>query len=321
MVDLRKEMLLQIPFKAILTTSFDRWLPGMDTSPDTVRRVLRRDGGQWWDLPENTCDVLPRVPVIKLHGDASAGGVVLGRGDYRQRIHAASSYTAFLRAAFAQYTVLFLGVSFTDAYLNELRSETLHLLYGASPDLERPWGYATMLRTPGLAALFRAHEGIELLEMADYSEFDDWLAHIARRTSLRGRLGELLDGKDIVWIDTHPANNVRGRALFRECGATVHEIATEAQLDRERHGHAALVITQFGHDPTSGEARAHHVLDALRGWPVRPPVIVFASPGLRVAENRRSCLARGAWEYATQWSELYRSIEVLFARTPGFAVS
>jgi hypothetical protein len=68
------------------------------------------------------------------------------------------------------------------------------------------------------------------------------------------------------------------------------------------------------------EARALRVLDRVRGWPTRPPVIVFASrltPPQALRQNRLECLRRGAWEYTTVWSELYRYIELLFDRTPG----
>lgn len=44
---------------------------------------------------------------------------------YRRLLHATPAYRAFLRTLFATRNVLFLGFSFTDAYINELRSEIL----------------------------------------------------------------------------------------------------------------------------------------------------------------------------------------------------
>lgn len=319
----RCELLRKIPFKAILTTNFDRWLCGEATGPETYWDVLREDRGRWWEFPLTASDAQPHVPIIKLHGDANGdpdtAEIVLGRADYRHRVYGEHGYTSFIRAAFAEYTVLFLGVSFTDAYLNELRSETLHMLYDPARPRAQPWGYAVMKVAPEtrhVPQLFLEYEGIEVLPLEEFPQFDEWLAALTHRTSVQGRLHELLHDEQIVWVDARPENNRRGRALFEACGATVHALTSETQLD-PRHAEAALLVTHFGYDPRTRDSRAFRVLDVLRTWPTRPPVIVFASPTAPVAENRRECLRRGAWEYATDWSELYRLIEVLFGRTPG----
>jgi CheY-like chemotaxis protein len=317
----RCKLLQSIPFKAILTTNFDAWLPGENTGPSTYWNVLREDLGRWWEFPIRASDPHPRVPIIKLHGDANGNPdqapIVLGRTDYRRRVYGENGYTSFIRAAFASYTVLFLGVSFTDAYLNELRSETLHLLQNA--DRNEAWGYAIMKiddpKRP-FVDLFREHESIEVLECAEFAEFDLWLQVIAARTSAQGRLRELLTGKRIVWIDSRPENNALGRELFETCGATVHALTSEAQL-ADAHRDADVLVTQFGHDLISSSSRAFRVLETVAKWPSRPPVIVFASPDGPVDANRRECLRRGAGEYATQWSELYRLIETLLSRRPG----
>ncbi|MCX5746454.1 MAG: hypothetical protein NT062_28590 [Proteobacteria bacterium] len=48
-------------------------------------------------------------------------------------------------------------------------------------------------------------------------------------------------------------------------------------------------------------------------------MIVFAANQApdRLSDNRRQCLRRGAWEYTTAWSELYRAIELVLGRVPG----
>jgi hypothetical protein len=319
----RTELLRSIPFKAILTTNFDRWLPGHHTGPDTYWNVLREEHGRWWEFPVRSSDPHPDVPIIKLHGEANGdpdnGAIVLGRTDYRRRIYGEHGYTSFIRAAFASYTVLFLGVSFTDAYLNELRSEALQLLHGAAGLRSTPWGYAIMkvedARRP-LVELFREHEGIEVLPIAEFDQFDDWLRAIAQRTSAQGRLRELLATKQIVWIDSRPDNNRFGRELFEACGATVHALTSEEELKPE-HRDAALLVTQFGYDATYGTSRAFSMLERINAWPTRPPVIVFASADGPTERNRQECIRRGAWEYATEWSELYRLIETLLSRKPG----
>ncbi len=318
----RARLLRQIPFRAILTTNFDASLRGGDANAWTYRRVLRDHHGRWSTFPTHASEQEPRVPILKLHGDANGdpevAKLVLGRSDYRRRIYGDAGYTGFVRAAFASYTVLFLGVSFTDAYLNELRSETLSFLKPPSDGREPAWGYAILKIEPGqegLPDLFRRHEGIHVLPIGELDEFDRLLAALTARTSIRGRLTQLLSDKTIVWIDAQPENNRIGRELFAACGARMIALTSEVEL-APAHAAADLVITHFGHRG-GDDVRAFRVLEALRGWPTRPPVIVFASPGDHSAANRRACLHRGAWEYATQWSELNRLIEVLLSRNPG----
>ena len=78
--------------------------------------------------------------MLKLHGEVGPVGedVVFTQRDYRERLYSSAAYMTFLRSLFATSTVLFLGVSFTDAYLNELRSEVLAMLDHRSEDLRSP---------------------------------------------------------------------------------------------------------------------------------------------------------------------------------------
>lgn len=321
----RARLLQSIPFKAIFTTNFDPILVGGDTGSQTYWNVLRKRDGRWWEFPVGVGDsnVRPSIPVIKLHGDANGdpnkAAVVLGRTDYRSRVYGENGYTGFIRAAFANYTPLFLGVSFTDAYLNELRSETLSFLHDAPGG--QPWGYAVMNITEDnmhLPELYREHEHIEILPTTEHSQFDEWLRAIEARTSARGRLQSLLRGKRIVWIDARPANNKVGRELFEGCDAKVTTLLSEDELSADEHASADLLITHFGYN-NPGSARAYRVLDALRRWSSGPPVLVFTAPGTptQLESRRRECIRRGAWEYATKWGELYRLIETLLARQVG----
>jgi hypothetical protein len=318
-VEARCEWLRTIPFKAILTTNYDRWLPTGTDSNDAYWDVLRHDQNRWWEFPIRKGDPHPNVPVLRLHGEANGdpakAPLVLGRADYRRRVYGDRGYTSFIRAAFAQYTVLFLGVSFTDAYLNELRSETLQFLRDANQ--QTPWGYATMkldAQTRHLERLYLSQEGIQILPMAKFEEFDQWLRTLAERTSAQGRLKQLMSTKKVIWLDARPENNELGRELLTACGAEVVSLRHEDEL-RPEMSDASLLVTQFGY--TNGDSRAFRALERMKSWSTRPPVIVFASPDGPVEDNRRDCIRRGAWEYATQWSELFRLVEVLFSRNPG----
>ncbi len=54
------------------------------------------------------------------------------RRGYRQLLHATSGYNDFLQSVMASCTVLYLGFSFTDHYLNDLRSSVLSMMEGRS---------------------------------------------------------------------------------------------------------------------------------------------------------------------------------------------
>jgi len=319
----RREQLLRIPFKAILTTNFD---PSLETSstdlgPQVYGEVLREQRGRWWNAPPSPGDHEQRTPILKLHGDANGTGrhlpLVLGRADYRRLIYADRNYANFIRSAFAEYTVLFLGVSFTDAYLNELRSEVLHLVYPRGA--KTPWGYAVVNQpSPMLREFLRTDEGIELLATETHDGFDRWIEALAARTSISGRLNTLLSNRRVVWIDPNPQNNEEGRKLLSHTGA-VESLTSPDQLVAASHQDADLILTNYGHAGT-GSSRAFELLDQIRAWPTRPPVIVFADgigSDAQLAGNRRECLRRGAWEYTTAWGELYRAIELVLGRVPG----
>ena len=322
----RLDLLRRIPFKAILTTNFDPTLEATATTlaPEVYAEVLRDERARWWNAPSATTHELPRTPLLKLHGDANGDPLrlplVLGRDDYRQRVYADRNYANFIRAAFAEYSVLFIGVSFTDAYLNELRSEVLHLVHRR--DGAPPWGYAVVRNpSPMFCEFMRKHEGIEVLPIAEFHEVERRLGAIADRTSIEGRLATLLANKRVVWIDPNPQNNELGRALLTQTGA----VASLTSLDQltSAHHDADLLLTHFGYDGP-GRSHAFELLDRLRGWPQRPPVIVFASGDAtpeQLGANRRECLRRGAWEYATEWGELYRAIELVLGRVPGQSAS
>jgi hypothetical protein len=122
----RRELLEEIPFRAVLTTNYDRTLKGETPSPASYRSLLRSVQTPWI----NTLYVTPRDrksrPLLKLHGDLdSPETIVLTRRDYRRLLYENPHYLSFLRAYLLSHTVLYIGFSFTDAYLNELRSELL----------------------------------------------------------------------------------------------------------------------------------------------------------------------------------------------------
>lgn len=320
---IRRIQLLQgIPFEAILTTNIDGLLEGVRPSEEVYSRILRRTL-MWWELAE--WPEPPRIPIVHLHGTVGVpdNPVVLARADYRRLLYKDSRYSSFLRSVFATRTVLFLGVSFTDAYLNELRSEILALL--REPSLKTPpLAYAVLNdQTESQRRYLKQHEGIEVLNYSTrpdadgkpttWQGFDEWLRAIYDRTSADARLKELLHGRRVVWLDPARDNNSYGVTVLEKAGAKVNLIAVPDELDEENHSDADLLITHFGYK----DGIAAKVLGRVGSWgDERPPVIVFATPE-HAAENRSRVLRLGAFEYAWDWGELFRLIEQLFGRDLG----
>ncbi len=328
----RARLLREVPFDAILTTNYDPYLPGGD--PEAQYREVLRSPLQWWERVDWSDPAFaPRCRVIKLHGDANGepglNPIVLGREDYRRRVYGDRSYADFLRALLATRTVLFLGVSFSDAYLNELRSEVLSLLGRASAGAPPVWYAVHQDKGPEWRDYFRRCEGIEILPFAveggDFSGFDRWLEAIHRRTSVEGRLRAILHDPTlrpdaaaaprIVWVDPDVESNRYGIERLQQLDVEVEQLDRPEALVADRHRGALLIISRFGYR-ASGQPDAVRLLEVVSGWRERPPVIVFADPE-HGRENRRRVLRSGAYELATDWRDLFRLVERLYGRQPG----
>jgi len=340
----RRSALREMPVRAILTTNFDAFLGRTRAKdPPVPRRTGADDGAVLPSTPDTFAEVLrgphpwfarrpwerhdePRAPVVKLHGDANGNPdlapLVFARRDYRRLLHESPHHTNFLRAMFATHTVLFLGVSFTDAYLNELRSEVLSLIgrkAGGADD--QPWGYAIVSdKTPAWRRYLRDHEGIEPLAYeskgSDHSGFDGWLQAIAAASSTVGRLRSVLASRTvrkIVWVDPKHDQNEPGLRMLKQAMGEDVVVRRDAASLQPADRAAALVITHLGYrDEESSTAK--DVLQALHGKAgPRPPVIVFAS-GRKAQTNRTELLRHGAWEYASSFEELAQLIDQLFCR-------
>lgn len=318
----RISLLRDIPFRAVLTTNFDSLLdahfaPSKGDDIAAYAGVLR-DHQPWWSRSDWQ-QVGIRTPLIHLHGRANGqvdDPIVLARSDYRRRLYEDHRYANFVRSVFSRYTMLFLGVSFTDAYLNELRSEVLSFVHlRSSAD---PWGYAVTDRNdPSWSRFLRDHEGIEALAYTadqQHSRFDRWLEAICQRTSPRQRMSQLLGQRRIVWVDPNEIANGLGLEVLggrRSEGGRVELLRHPGEVDEHEHASAALLITRFGHRGPD-RSDAFDVLARVSTWAERPPVVVFAGENQHVAVNRERALRRGGYEYATTWEALFEAIERLF---------
>lgn len=133
--------------------------------------------------------------------------LVMTRTGYRKLLHHTPGYGLFVRSLLSSFTVLYLGFSFSDGYLNELRGEVLSMLFGppsaalndsggaadsasrttndrtgegmhlngvmniASGADNRVIGYAVAPdKEPEEIAFFKKHEGVEILTWDSKSE-------------------------------------------------------------------------------------------------------------------------------------------------------
>ena len=333
----RLDLLAGIPFRAILTTNFDGLLQGSLPEAASYARVLRGTArSPWSELFSNLGDRQHRRPdpdfVVKLHGDLAVDHadparktVVFTRRDYRRRLYEEPGYIEFLHAVMASYTVLYMGFSFTDAYLNELRSETLALTGFARTD--KPIAFAIR---DGLDELscehFRNHEGICLLpyvvQGGSHEGFERILRRLYERTNPLPRLAKLLAGKRILWIDSHHDNNELGVRFFEEAAAQEQRRAAHvefvtnadqafAMLDGADAPRYDLIITHWGTD--SRPPTAIKLLRGLAGRTWRAPTIVFAGDD-DVDRRKRQVLRLGATAYCFEWIALLREVERLFAK-------
>lgn len=286
---------------------------------------MRSQEHEWWN--ERFWDDDRRGPrVVKLHGDIlakpAARRLVFSRADYRERLYGNPAYRTFLRAVLATSTVLYLGFSFTDAYLNELRSEILALLEHGHTD--EPIAYAIVNDMSAQdVEYFGRWEGVQILTydsqgLKNFEAFDGYLEALYEATNPVFRLGGCLAGRRLLWLDAMPSNNEAGMQFLLEAagsrGCVIDTVLSWGEaVERLGRSRYDLLITHWGHadaDLASGGrgAVAERILMEMRSRDLRAPVIVFASGGF-ADENRRTALALGAQAYVFEWRDLFREIE------------
>ncbi|MBT7455863.1 MAG: hypothetical protein HN796_18355 [Gemmatimonadetes bacterium] len=324
----RLSWLRGIPFRSILTTNFDPLLPGSTPGPDAYRRVLRPDSYRWWE--SRYWGTTKGAVTLKLHGDVAKRDIVLTRRDYRRHLYGDPAYTTFLRTVVATTTVLYMGFSFEDAYLNELRSEVLALL--GQGKVSAPVAYAIVNDVPpDTQSHFRKHEGIQILSYdtqggKDFSGFDRYLEGIYEETNPLIRFGRLLSTSRLLWIDPHPSNNGEAFEYLQAAAAAADQernplvtVSTAeegvAALERAQLEGAPfdLAITHWGDGATlspdgSSCSAAEGLLSEIRARDLRCPVLVFAG-AVKVDARKKASLGMGALAYCFGFADLYRRIE------------
>jgi CheY-like chemotaxis protein len=358
----RLKHLLGIPFRAIVTTNFDPLLPGVPPDAMVYRRLLRAERlGPWREsilraalgaeanLATATLDA-PDRPVVQLHGtlvhDAS---LVFTRSQYRRRLYANPAYLTALKALLATSTVLFLGYSMRDAYLNELRAELIEAFqtseaaqrdpFGQDPALallRRPLAWAVLEDVSDVArACYERHEGLGVLAYrtgpdGDHGGFDEILARIYDETNPIHRLGQLLRGRRLLWLDPSPERNALGRRLLTEAVREVEGSASglqrhlvcvttceEAIAQLQQPPGFDLVLSHWGtcaapQGADDGETLLRAVAHLRGNGLAMPPVMIFTDTS-RDPQDRSRALQLGALGFTSDWTRLMASIERVLA--------
>lgn len=327
----RLHLLKGIPFRAIVTTNFDPYLQAEHLQADQYgeakawENLLRGSPDRWWN--ERFTGTSPKgAAVVKLHGDLAGTppSAIFSVQDYRSRLYKDTGYLTFLRSVLATRTVLYLGFSFTDAYLNELRSEVLAMFGARRSDI--PLAYALVAdANEDDVQHFLDHERIQLIPYtADpaHSGFDDFLHDLNQETSPQAILEQLVRSKRILWVDPNGENNALGAQVFRSAAAaagvgTLVQVDTAEELEHRLEAADSpydLVLTCWGHNKEPEGATAERVLRAVHRSARSAPVIVFSNPK-SVQTNRPKALSLGAFAIVGQWHELFEEIERLFRGT------
>ena len=183
----------------------------------------------------------------------------------------------FLRSLFATRTVLFIGVSFTDAHLNELRTEMLAMFDHDGDD--EPVAYATLSDVqPHQVRYLRSHEGLgaitfDTAEVTDWSGFGAILRSIHDATNPRAQLGQAIADRTILWVDPESDDTVDGASMAPTWSCSTGRWARQCSRQCEPR--------------TSHRVR----------------------PLARAEGVRRAALAPGATETIADWPDLFREIE------------
>lgn len=329
--------LRSIPFRTVVTTNFDDELAGIVPDAGRIVTSLRTGRPVWTRIDQESHIELESV--VKLHGQIGAADndAVLSRRAYRARVHGRSGYSRLVSAAFAMNDVLFLGTSFTDAYLNELRSEVLSWFEEAGAGIGsqdclacrmpvRWWAVLPDAR-PELVRSMARHDGIEVISYdssvgEDHADFDAILQRMSQQASLSGLLGDRIRAAakarrrpaTVWWCDDVMSGNERGIELLRkglgENGVELFQSPDEVERALDRQSPPMLIITKF---KGADAAFARPVIDVARK--VQTPVVVFG--GAHGAEERRWwARSYGAVDYTHDWRDLFRVIAELFEREP-----
>jgi hypothetical protein len=126
-----------------------------------------------WKLFEKT-------PILKVHGSVNdPSSIILSHGGYKRLLHETVGYKNFMLSLMATNTILYMGFSFNDEYLNDFRSEVLSMLRPRDLLAPSPLARARAHNQPiaygicadfslGKQQFFEKHEGVKIMSWSTF---------------------------------------------------------------------------------------------------------------------------------------------------------
>jgi hypothetical protein len=100
-----------------------------DSTTPALKNFLKSNEPSGMTLAQAREKYRMQCPVLKIHGCVHhPDSIVLSRNAYKRLKHETPGYKMFLTTAMATSTMLYIGFSFTDDYLNDFRAEVLSML-------------------------------------------------------------------------------------------------------------------------------------------------------------------------------------------------
>jgi len=293
------------------------------------------------------------TPIIQLHGSVASDewleepGLAFTREGYRKLLHGNEAYTKFMTSLMAAKTILYMGFSFSDEYLNEMRSSVMMMMQqreDGEEKKEKPIAYGIGINMAASEIEFyNEHEGIQMLNYIPtdggpgFEGIEKWLEAILHATNPLLRWIKCFKGKHVM---------VCGRNKF--CGM----VGAIAALAKKKYKIDVGTI-RFGPPPDEGEdfeegsitqlltnvtekqkqpldliivdhgkhgqlpQVAHSFLDAMNSNPdTRAPILVTdTTPEQYHKEHKRAVLRKGAGGYANSAGVLFAEVRRLLDTT------
>jgi len=138
------------------------------------------------------------------------GHIVFTREGYRQLLYQMPGYALFLKAVMSTHTVVSVGHSATDAYINDIRSEivTMMNMSRKMPNGQEHWPLTHSIQCPRTASDAQFAKRYDAMNFLDWSKkaekydgFDRILQLLFKHTNPRAQFHELLVGRQIIVVD------------------------------------------------------------------------------------------------------------------------
>eukprot|EP00906_Rhabdomonas_costata_P037856 RCo053411 len=245
---------------------------------------LMEKGPSYLDILRFRPDGRKPRPILQLHGSVRETGLapngcdnarlVLSSEGYRKLLHKCPAYPTFLKSLMSCRTILYVGFSFTDDYLNQIRSEVMAMRVTKetkekvkqTPEPE-PLAYAFIPdQSKTYVEHFRQHEGVRFVTwpspLHEYGAVDRLLSSLLRMT----QMAAALSGSTVILSQVgHPTGAEPESmaslylTLSHEAKSTVFEIDLYPSFQLERTPRI------------SGVEKLLKVGNYLRAW-----VVIFA---------------------------------------------